>query len=125
MSKRTSRWGVRCSRKTSSAKLEFETVLQFQNLPLDLADSSRDLTTGRQNGIFDGGERLAHFSYAETGFGGYRTNSTRGSTGGDQDSTFFNARVGGGIDYLFGNGYAHGRQPGLPVPPSRRLWRAQ
>ena len=50
--------------------------------------------------------RLTYFGNAETGFGGYRTNSTRGSTGGDRDSTFFNVSTGGGIDYLLQEGYA-------------------
>ena len=90
--------------KFGEARLEFEAVLQFQNLPLDLLTQVETYDQAAEQ-YLDEGERLTHFGYAETGFGGYRTNSTRGSTGGDQDSTFFNARVGGGIDYLFDNGY--------------------
>ena len=91
--------------KFGEARLEFETVLQFQNLPLDLLTQVETYDQAAEQ-YLDDGERLTHFGYAETGFGGYRTNSTRGSTGGDQDSAFFNARIGGGIDYLHDNGYA-------------------
>ena len=91
--------------KFGEARLEFETVLQFQNLPLDLLTQVEVYDQAAEQ-YLDDGERLTRFGYAETGFGGYRTNSTRGSTGGDQDSTFFNFRGGGGIDYLLDNGYA-------------------
>ena len=90
--------------KFGEARLEFETVLQFQNLPLDLLTQVETYDQAAEQYL--DGERLTRFGYAETGFGGYRTNSTRVSTGGDQDSTFFNARIGGGIDYLHDNGYA-------------------
>lgn len=86
------------------ARIEFETVLQFENLPSDLMTQVE--TYDQAAAQYLGGERLTRFGYAESGFGGYRTNSTRGSTGGDQDSTFFNLRVGGGIDYLLEDGYA-------------------
>jgi tetratricopeptide (TPR) repeat protein len=91
--------------KYGQARLEFETVLQFDNLPQDLLTQVEIYDQAAEQ-YLDGGSRLTRFGYAETGFGGYRTNSTRGSTGGDQDSTFFNARVGGGIDYLLSDGYA-------------------
>jgi hypothetical protein len=87
------------------ALIEFETVLQFENLPPDLL-TQVEIYDQAARQYLDEGSRLTHFGYAETGFGGYRTNSTRGSTGGDQDSTYFNARFGGGIDYLLSDGYA-------------------
>lgn len=91
--------------KFGEARIAFESVLEFENLSPDLLTQveTYDQAAGQ---YLDDGERLTHFGYAETGFGGYRTNSTRGTVGGEQDSSFFNARVGGGVDYLAGNGYA-------------------
>jgi len=91
--------------KFGEARIEFETVLQFENLPTDLLTQVEIYDQAAAQHL-DDGSRLTHFAYAESGFGGYRTNSTRGSTGGDQDSTFFNLRTGGGIDYLLEDGYA-------------------
>jgi hypothetical protein len=87
------------------ARIEFETVLRFENLPRDLL-TQVEIYDQAAAQYLDEGSRLTRFGYAESGFGGYRTNSTRGSTGGDQDSTFVNARVGGGVDYLLNDGYA-------------------
>ena len=110
MSRRTSRSAraLFAQGKFGEARLEFETVLQFQNLPLDLLTQVETYDQAAEQ-YLDHGERLTHFGYSETGFGGYRTNSTRGSTGGDQDSTFFNARIGGGIDCLVRQRVRHGR----------------
>jgi hypothetical protein len=52
------------------------------------------------------GKLLTTFGYAETGIGGYKTNSTRATSSGDQDTTFFNARAGGGFERRFDDGYA-------------------
>ncbi len=87
------------------ARLAFEAVLQIHELPLDLR-TQVEIYDQAAAQYLDDGQPLMRFGYAETGFGGYRTNSTRGSVGGDQDSTFFNARVGGGLDRLLGEGYA-------------------
>jgi tetratricopeptide (TPR) repeat protein len=91
--------------KFGAARLEFETVLQFENLPEDLLTQAAIYDEAAEE-YLEEGVRLTNFGYAESGFGGYRTNSTRGSTGGDQDSTFFNLRIGGGVDYRLEDGYA-------------------
>jgi len=91
--------------KFGEARIEFETVLQFQNLPSDLLTQVEIYDQAAAQHL-DDGSRLTRFGYAESGFGGYRTNPTRGSAGGDQDSTFFNFRVGGGVDYLLEGSYA-------------------
>lgn len=87
------------------ARLEFESVLQFENLPPDLL-SQLEVYDRAAGQYLDQGRRLTASGYLESGFGGYRTNETRGSASGEQDSTFFNLRLGGGIDYLLDNGYA-------------------
>ncbi|MFH0343873.1 MAG: tetratricopeptide repeat protein [Chromatiales bacterium] len=92
----------------AEAKIEFETVLRFDNLPPDLLTQVEIYNQAAQQSL-DEGRRLMSFGYAETGIGGYRVNSTRGTDafgGGDRDNTFWNARVGGGLNYELDDGYA-------------------
>jgi tetratricopeptide (TPR) repeat protein len=76
------------------AKIEFETVLRFDDLPPDLesqveiyAESARAYAEGR---------RLLANGYAIVGYGNYRIGE-RG--GGPQNDAFFAARVGGNLNY--------------------------
>ncbi len=89
------------------AKIEFETVLRFDDLPLDLhqqveiyAEAARGYAEGR---------RLLANGYAMVGAGNYRVNATSGTNafgGNDTDDNFFSARVGGGLNYELADGYA-------------------
>ena len=92
----------------AEAKIEFETVLRFDNLPQDLL-SQVEIYNQAAKQALDEKRALTGFGYAETGVGRYRVNSTRGTDalgGGDRRDTFYNARVGGGLNYALSNGYA-------------------
>jgi len=94
-------------RMFAEAKLAFETVLRFDNLPPDLESQARIYAEAAEL-YLETGSRLAGFGYAETGIGRYRVNSTRGTNalgGGDRRDTFYNARVGGGLNYLLTDDY--------------------
>lgn len=87
------------------ARIEFETVLDFDNLPPDLlgqdavyADVAQDYALGK---------RTQGFGYAETGLGYYRGNSTSASDefGGDEArDPFWLARIGGGLNHSLDSG---------------------
>ncbi|MDM0011291.1 surface lipoprotein assembly modifier [Variovorax sp. J22P168] len=92
----------------AEAKIEFETVLRFDNLPQDLL-SQVEIYNRAAAEALDEGRPLTAFGYAETGIGGYRVNSTRGTDffgGGDRHDAFLNGRAGGGLNYALANGYA-------------------
>lgn len=92
----------------AEAKIEFETVLRFDNLPQDLL-SQVEIYNDAARQALDEKRPLTAFGYAETGVGRYRVNSTRGTDafgGGDRRDTFYNARVGGGMNYALPNDYA-------------------
>lgn len=91
--------------KFAEAQLAFETVLHLEGLPPDLLTRVTAYNKAAQE-YLEEGRRTTYFGYAETGIGGYKTNSTRATSSGDQDSTFFNARVGGGLDHRLDDGYA-------------------
>jgi len=76
------------------AKIEFETVLRFDDLPPDLesqveiyAEAARAYAEGR---------RLLSRGYAIVGYGNYRVGAVGG---GPRNDAFFAARVGGSLNY--------------------------
>jgi tetratricopeptide (TPR) repeat protein len=89
------------------AKIEFETVLRFDDLPPDLhrqveiyAEAARGYATGK---------RLLANGYVMVGAGNYRVNPTSGTNafgGNDTDDNFFSVRVGGGLNYALPDSYA-------------------
>ena len=89
----------------AEAKIEFETVLRFDNLPPDLLTQVEIYNQAAQQSL-DEGRRLTSFGYAETGIGGYRVNSTSDTSGGEREDLFVNARVGGGLNYELPDDYA-------------------
>ncbi len=92
----------------AEAKIAFETVLRFDNLPPDLESQARIYARAAEP-YLEEGTRLLGFGYAATGIGQYRVNSTRGTNalgGGDRRDTFYNARVGGGLNYDLQDNYA-------------------
>lgn len=89
----------------AEAQIAFETVLHLVGLPPDLLTRVTAYNKAAEE-YLEEGKRQTLFGYAETGVGGYKTNSTRATSSGDQDSTFFNARVGGGLDRRLDDGYA-------------------
>lgn len=92
----------------AEAKLAFETVFNFDNLPQDLESQARIYAEAAES-YLETGRRLQSFGYAATGVGRYRVNSTRGTNalgGGDRRDTFYNARLGGGLNYLLDEDYA-------------------
>jgi tetratricopeptide (TPR) repeat protein len=82
----------------AEAKIEFETVLRFDNLPPDLLTQVETYDQAAAQ-YLDEGRRVTSFGYAELGIGNYRVNSTSATVGGERDNTFYNARVGGGLNY--------------------------
>ncbi len=92
----------------AEAKIEFETVLRFDNLPPDLLSQVRIYNDAATQSV-EGGRRLTSFGYAETGIGVYDVHDTIGTQtfgGSDRKDTFYNLRVGGGLNYELDNGYA-------------------
>lgn len=92
----------------AEAKIAFETVIRFDNLPPDL-ESQAQIYARAAKSYLEEGDRLLWHGYAATGIGQYRVNSTRGTNalgGGDRRDTFYNARVGGGLNYDLQNNYA-------------------
>jgi len=89
----------------AEAKIEFETVLRFDNLPPDLLTQVETYDEAARQ-YLEEARRLTSFGYAEIGIGRYRINSTSDTVGGERDNTFYNARVGGGFNYALPDNYA-------------------
>jgi len=92
----------------AEARIAFETVFRFDNLPPDLESQAQIYARAARSYLEDGSRLLWH-GYAATGIGQYRVNSTRGTNalgGGDRRDTFYNARVGGGLNYDLPGDYA-------------------
>lgn len=91
----------------AEAKIEFETVLRFDNVPPDVLSQVKIYDEAARQSL-DEGKPLTHFGYAETGIGLYRVNNTVGTDvfGSDRRDTFYNARAGGGVNYALDNGYS-------------------
>jgi tetratricopeptide (TPR) repeat protein len=83
----------------AEAKIEFETVLRFgDSLPQDLLTQVETYDQAARQ-YLEGGRRLTGFGYAEIGVGRYRVNDTPATTGGEREDTFYDARVGGALNY--------------------------
>ena len=85
----------------ASAKIEFETVIRFDDLPPDLQLQAEIYAAAAQG--YAQGKRLLASGYAITGYGNYRTGATGGGPFNDR---FFAARVGGNLNYELDNNYA-------------------
>jgi tetratricopeptide (TPR) repeat protein len=85
------------------ANIEFETVLRFEGLPEDLRQQAEIYAAAAKR--YEAGSRALPFGYAVAGVGSYRVNEVPGSPGGQTD-TFYNLRVGGGINYELDDNYA-------------------
>jgi len=84
---------------------EFEQVLRFDNLPPDLRQQAEIYAKAARN--YRQGTRLSAFGFAETGGGFYRENVTRTTNALGEDPVrdwFWEARVGGGVGYVLGDG---------------------
>ena len=91
----------------AAAKIEFETVLRFDDLPADLHQQVEIYARAAEG--YAAGERLSPFAYVMTGLGNYSVNATDGTDefgGSDTDDNFLNARLGGGLNYQLDDGYA-------------------
>lgn len=85
----------------ASAKIEFQTVLRFDNLPPGLQQQVEIYAkTALEHAR---GERLQASGYALLGGGNYRTGPTGG---GPFNEAFFSARAGGRVNYELENGAA-------------------
>ncbi len=80
-------------------------MLRFDNLPPDLL-TQVEIYDQAARQYLDEGRRLTSFGYAELGIGRYRVNSTSDTIGGERNDTFYNARVGGGLNYALPDNYA-------------------
>ena len=81
------------------AKIEFETVMRFDDLPPDLQLQAEIYAAAAQG--YAQGKRLLASGYAITGYGNYRTGATGG---GPFNERFFAARVGGSLNYELDGG---------------------
>ena len=85
----------------AKARNQFELVIHFEHLPPDLLTQVGIYDDAAREAL-DEGRRTTMFGYAATGVGRYRVNSTRGTDafgGGDRRETFYNLRVGGGLNH--------------------------
>jgi tetratricopeptide (TPR) repeat protein len=85
----------------ASAKIEFETVLRFDDLPAGLEQQVE--IYAREAAAYAAGNRLLGSGYAIVGYGNYRTGA-RG--GGPDNDGFFAARAGGSLNYELADSYA-------------------
>jgi len=85
----------------ASAKIEFETVLRFDDLPPDLQQQVEIYAEAARG--YAEGKRLLANGYAIVGYGNYRTGAVGG---GPYNDGFFAARVGGNLNYALSDGYA-------------------
>jgi hypothetical protein len=81
----------------ASAKLEFESVLQLDDLPLYLHQQTEIYTAIAEEYL--AGKKFLPSGYAMLGFGNYRENATRAGSGEINDN-FLNTRVGGRLNYV-------------------------
>jgi len=89
------------------AKIEFETVLRFDDLPPDLHRQAEIYAEAAQG--YAEGKRLLANGYAIAGLGNYRVNATAGTDafgGSDTEYNFFSVRGGGGLHRAHADGYA-------------------
>jgi tetratricopeptide (TPR) repeat protein len=89
----------------AEAKIEFETVLHFGELPPDLLSQVETYDQAARQYLNEG-KRLTGFGYAEIGIGRYRVNDTPATTSGEREDTFYNARIGGALNYALESGNA-------------------
>lgn len=83
------------------AKIEFETVLRFDDLPPSLQQQVEIYAEAAL--AYAAGQRALTAGYAMVGYGNYRTGA-RG--GGPQNDGFFAARVGGNLNYALSDSYS-------------------
>lgn len=92
----------------AEAKLMFETVLRFDNLPQDVHTQAKIYAQAAEH-YQDQKSPILGFGYAAIGVGQYKVNPTSGTNalgGNDRRDTFYNARVGGGLNYELSDNYA-------------------
>lgn len=83
------------------AKIEFETVLRFDDLPPDLETQAEIYAEAAR--AYAEGRRLLASGYAMVGLGNYRVGA---AGGGPQNDAFYSARLGGRLNYELDDGYA-------------------
>ncbi len=83
------------------AKIEFETVLRFDDLPPDLQRQAEIYAAAAL--AYADGRRVLTSGYAIVGYGNYRTGATGG---GPKNEGFFAARVGANLNYELSDGYS-------------------
>jgi tetratricopeptide (TPR) repeat protein len=81
------------------AKIEFETVMRFEDLPPDLQLQAEIYAAAAQG--YAQGKRLLASGYGIVGYGNYRVGS---AGGGPRNDAFFAARVGGNLNYELDGG---------------------
>lgn len=83
------------------AKIEFETVLRFDDLPADLESQAEIYAKAAR--AYAEGRRLLASGYAMAGYGNYRIGAVGG---GPRNDPFYALRVGGNLNYELDDGYA-------------------
>jgi tetratricopeptide (TPR) repeat protein len=83
------------------AKIEFETVLRFDDLPPDL-ESQAEIYAEAARAHAEG-RRLLASGYAMAGYGNYRVGAVGG---GPRNDAFYSARLGGRLNYELDDAYA-------------------
>ena len=101
----------------SRALIEFETVLQYDNLPRDLHGQTEVYDQAAEDYL--AGRAWRPFYYAETGIGNYRENSSSSTDifgGAGDNDTFLPIRVGGGWNKIHDRAALVQWHARLPLP---------
>ena len=91
----------------AAARIEFETVLRFDDLPTDLHQQVEIYAAAAHR--YAAGDRVLPVAYALVGVGNYRVNPTSGTDafgGNDTNDVFLDTRAGGGLNYLLPGDFA-------------------
>lgn len=92
----------------ADAKILFDTVLRFENLPADL-ESQVEISAQaakRYLELDDTGGRLVGFDYFEFGAGGYSVTSSSGTGSSEPSEAMYIVGLAGGLSYLYPSGYS-------------------
>lgn len=91
----------------AAARIEFETVLRFDDLPPDVHQQVEIYAAAALR--YAAGWRVLPVAYALVGVGNYRVNPTSGTDafgGNDTNDLFLDTRAGGGMNYLLPGDFA-------------------
>jgi len=89
----------------ADAKIEFDTVLRFTDLPQDIR-SQTEIYSAAAERYLEEDTRFAWFDYIQTGVGHYHAQSGSEPDATGENQAFYLVELAGGLNYLLANGYS-------------------